>query len=79
MSEDKEIQAINSKKLKEKGAKVVEQNQKVNYEAIVMQVSQFLNAIGLQMMNMSEELRTIIANERQKGLAKQNAPDNEKA
>lgn len=78
MSEDKEIEAINQKKLKAKGAKIVEERKEVSYEQMVMQLSQYLNDRGLEMMNVSTDLRKIIADDRQAKHAKLNAPDNEK-
>ncbi len=78
MSEDKEIEEINQKKLKAKGAKVVEEQKAVNYEAIVMQLSQFLNTRGLEMMNLSNDLRDMIANERQRVGSKINQVDSQK-
>jgi len=78
MSEDKEIEAINQKKLKAKGAKVVEEKKTINYEAIIMQLSTIFNDRGLEMMNIGTELRNVIANERQRKLEQINKPDNEK-
>ena len=79
MSEDKEVEAINQKKLKQKGAKIVEEQKAVNYEGVVMQVSQYLNDRGLEMMNLSTDLRNIIANDRQRKQAAINKPDIEKS
>ena len=76
--EDKEVQEINARKLKAKGAKIVEEKQKVNFEMVAVQVSQYLNDRGLEMMNLATEVRNIVANERQKALTKQNLPDSEK-
>lgn len=78
MTEDKEVQEINARKLKAKGAKIVEEKQKVNFEMVAVQVSQYLNDRGLEMMNLATEIRNIVANERQKANAKINTPDSEK-
>ena len=75
---DPEVDKINEKKLKAKGAKIVEKQQAVNYESIVMQLSQYLNDTGLHMMNVSTDLRKIIADERQRVNGKINKPDIEK-
>ena len=76
--EDKEVQEINARKMKAKGAKIVEEKQKINFEMVAVQVSQYLNDRGLEMMNLATEVRNIVANERQKALTKQNLPDSEK-
>jgi hypothetical protein len=78
MSEDKEIEAINQKKLKAKGAKIVEKEEKVNLEGIIINLSQYLNDRGLEMMNVSTDLRKMIGDIRQKANEKINTPDNEK-
>lgn len=78
MSEDKEIEAINQKKLKAKGAKIVEKEEKVNLEGIIINLSQYLNDRGLEMMNVSTDLRKMIGDLRQKAHEKVNTPDNEK-
>jgi len=78
MSVDKEVEEINQKKLKAKGAKIVEKQQAVNYETVVMQLSQYLNARGLEMMNMSNDLRDMVANERQRLHSKINQIDSQK-
>lgn len=75
---DPEVEKINQKKLKAKGAKIVEKQQAVNYEAVVMQVSQYMNDAGLDMMNVATQLRKVIADERQRVNGKINTPDSEK-
>ena len=72
---DPEVEKINQKKLKDKGAKIVEERKDLNYEGIVMQLSQYLNDMGLEMMNTATELRKVIANDRQ---AKRNQQIEEK-
>lgn len=76
--EDKEVQEINARKLKAKGAKIVEEEKKISFEMVAVQVSQYLNDRGLEMMNLATEVRNMVANERQKALTKQNLPDSEK-
>lgn len=78
MTEDKEVQEINARKLKAKGAKIVEEEKKISFEMVAVQVSQYLNDRGLEMMNLATEVRNMVANERQKALTKQNLPDSEK-
>lgn len=78
MSEDKEIEAINQKKLKAKGAKIVEKEEKVNLEGIIINLSSYLNDRGLEMMNVSTDLRKMIGDIRQKAHEKVNTPDSEK-
>lgn len=68
---DPEVDKINQKKLKEKGAKVVEEKKAINYESLAMQLSQYLNDTGLDMMNTATQVRNIIANERQQARNKQ--------
>ena len=75
---DPEVDKINQKKLKEKGAKVVQKQEAANYESMVMQLSQYLNDTGLHMMNVSTDLRNIIANERQRKNSAIQKPDSEK-
>lgn len=62
---DPEVDKINQKKLKEKGAKIVEEKKELNLEGLLMQLSQYLNDTGLHMMNVSTDIRNIIAQERQ--------------
>ena len=81
--EDKEVQEINQKKLKEKGQKVFEQQQKqkmINYnpEQILFELLEFINQRGLELMNVTQQIKTAIINEKQSKLAQQNKPDKEK-
>jgi hypothetical protein len=80
MSEqDKEIQEINQKKLKEKGAKIVNQQQeKYDPERILLELLGFMQQRGLEMLNISNDVRAAIANNKQQNLTKQNIPDSEK-
>ncbi len=78
-TEDKEIEEINNKKLKAKGAKVVEKQQEVNYQQVALQVAQYLNDRGLEMMNLSGDIRKIIAGEIQRKNTAQQIPDQHKA
>lgn len=81
--EDKEVQEINQKKLKEKGQKVFEQQQKqkmMNYnpEQVLFELLEFINQRGLELMNVTQQIKTAIINEKQSKLAQQNKPDKEK-
>lgn len=71
MSSDPEVEKINQKKLKDKAQKVQDEQTPVNFEGVVMQLSQYLNDTGLHMMNISTDLRKLIAEERQKKAAQQ--------
>lgn len=76
--QDKELEEINNKKLKAKGAKVVEKQEAVNYQQVLIQVAQYLNDRGLEMMNLSGDVRRIIAGEIQRKNTARDIPDQHK-
>jgi hypothetical protein len=76
MSTDKEVQEINERKLKEKGAAIVEKQKqefKYNPENILFQLLEYMRIRGLEMMNVSEDTKAQILNDKQKKRNEQNA------
>ena len=70
---DNEVEEIQKRKLKEKGAKVVEERA-VEYdpEKILFMLIEYVNKYGLDLMNVSSDLKTQIVNLKQKKLNEQN-------
>lgn len=67
MSTDKEVQAINEKKMKEKGLAVkAKQEEKYEPESLLLQLLEFTRIRGLEMMNVSEQITNQIMNAKQK-------------
>ena len=73
MSSDKEVQAINEKKMKEKGLAVkAKQEQKYNPESLLLQLLELMRVRGLEMLNISEDAKAMIFNHKQNKLNEQN-------
>ena len=74
MSSDKEVEEIQKRKLKEKGAKVIEEKE-IQYdpEKILFTLLEFINKYGLDLMNVSNDIKQQIMNIKQKKLNEQNS------
>lgn len=70
---DKEVEEINQRKLKEKGAQVVkEKEMQYDPEKTLFVILEYINKLGLDLMNTSNDLKTQIINYKQQKLTERN-------
>lgn len=73
MSSDNEVEEIQKRKLKEKGAAIVkEKEQQYDPEKVLFMLLEYLNKYGLDLMNTANDLKTQIVNLKQQKLNEKN-------